>query len=305
MPRVQKALVIDTTLAEPARPKLAPAPVNLDQPDHVACIRCGQQSPSESSKCPGCGLRFDDAAQNTRLNVALKQKLAAGESAQREQVTKSRAVDPDKAASVVGAHALVEAEAQGLVDRMAADVQASKERLEKALAVHYANDSNDTRLALDDARQAALNAPELLALAEAGLTQVRALKPLAEECDQLRASAMSAATFRAELAKRMQAASKHLDAAMAEFAGAYELQREHQRGMSVASNKHSTLDKQLSAIRRSFITRLPHGFYHSHSHEDVSHAAAQALVGAVNGSKIDRALAENLRLNVKWTWQLQ
>lgn len=309
MPRSPKAIDIRTidTTAEPSDVKVLPGPKHhaqvfgLATPDEVACANCGAFSPSSEIKCAHCGVRWDAQDQTHRQNVARRQEIAVGEEKQRQQVVKSREVDPNLASSVADALALVVRDAQQIRDGAAAEVEASKGRLEKAQAALWANDCTDTRDDFQRAQLQAMAAPGNLALADAALNQLGALQPMAKACDDQRAAGMSAEAFRADLATRMQRARKHLDEAMREFVAAYEMQVSHQAGAKAAIAMRTKLDGKLIAIRRSFSLRpkLVHGLDHIHSWADVSHAVAKAIIDALQNAAFSPGIVDDLRSRVR------
>ncbi|HEX2876215.1 MAG TPA: hypothetical protein VHP33_33415 [Polyangiaceae bacterium] len=273
----------------------------LATPDEVACESCGAFSPSNEIKCSNCGVRWDTQDQTHRQNIARRQEIAVGEEAQRQQVMKSREIDPNLATSVTDALASAIRDALQIRDRAAAEVEASKDRLEKAQAALFANDCAETRDDFQRAQLQAMAAPGNLALAEAALKQLAALQPMAEECDALRVAGSTPEGFRKELALRMQIARKHLDSAMAEFAAAFELQKEHENAGRMATAKRTKLNEKVQSIRRSFDLRprLPHGYGRFASWDDVSHAAARAIIDAIEKSTLGNALASDLRSRIR------
>lgn len=299
MPRSVKPLVIET-IGEPARAQQLP-PANLDQPDMVACIRCGESSPSAATKCPGCALRFDDDQQHSRALRAYNQTMAAGERAQREHVAKSRAGDPNLASSVTAAHELVIRDIERERDAAAAEVEASKERFEKACAVVFAVGDDESRKARDAAHAEMTAAPTMLELWDSALARAQSLRSLAGESDALVAAGPSARDFQTELANRMAAARKHFAAAFAEVAGAFEAQSRHAGAMRAGSSKRKELNEQLASIKRSLSLnpKLQQGFGRFASHEDVSFAAVQIIIETLSASGIQPALVDDLRARVR------
>lgn len=300
MPRTVKPLVIET-IGEPVRAQQLP-PANLDQPDMVACIRCGESSPSAATKCPGCGLRFDDDQQQTRALRAYSQTMAAGERAQREHVANARAGDPNLASSVTAAHALVIRDIEQARDAAVAEVEASTERFEKACAVVFAVDDSESREVRDKAHAEMTVAPKMLELWNGALATAQSLRTLAEEADALVAAGPSAHDFQTELASRMAAARTHFAAAFAEVGGAFEAQRTHAAAMRASNDKRKALNEQLASIKRSLSLqpKLQQGFGRFASHEDVSFAAAQVIVETLSASGIQPALVDDLRARVRW-----
>lgn len=307
MPRTLNAPAVTSLVGAEAKPfkQGELAPFDETNPDHVACSRCGEASSSDGAKCKSCGLAWDDLEQHDRSQLALRQRLSIGERQLREQVAASRAPDPDKASNVVGALALVVHDLETGRDAAAVEVTATKDRLDLAFAARWANDSTDNRLAVETAQLAMLGAPDTLLRWESALKDARALQPIAEEADELYAAGPTASDFRAQLDQRMAAARVHLDAAFKEIAAAYDEQRQHEAGVKAAHAKRAELEAKLVAIkpRPTLKSKLVYGIGHIHNHETVSDAAARALIGAVSDSKLERGLAENLRLNIKWKWQ--
>jgi hypothetical protein len=247
-------------------------------------------------------LRFDDEMQQRRANQARVQTIDAAERERREQTAKARALDPNLGATVVDAFGKVIADIQTQRDAAAAEVEASKERFEKACAVVFANEDAESLGERDKAHAEMDAAPMMLAQWDGALARAQALLPLAEESDALVAAGPSAQAFQVELANRMATARGHFAAAFAEVSGAFEAQRNHASVMRAASNKRKELNEQLTSIKRSLslVAKLPHGFGRFASHEDVSFAAVQVVVEVLNASGIPPALVDDIRARVRW-----